>query len=159
MPAAPLTPTNRYFPPGKRKVYWLTTCANYNSPTRSELNAGTDLSAEIAAMAGFSLTDNPVDTPDMGSRFTSQVPGRQTAAGSSITCYCDTAGNDARSLLLNNASGFVVCLWEGDVTTQFMDVFPAKVDSQAMDTTVDDPGQCVFSFTITRVPAIRVAIP
>lgn len=159
MPAAPLTPTNRYFPPGKRKVYWLTTCANYNAPTRSELNAGVDLSAEIAAMAGFSLTDNPVDTPDMGSRFTSQVPGRLTSAGSSVTIYCDQNGNDARAVLTSNTAGFVVCLWEGDTTGFFMDVFPAKVDSQAMDTTVDDPGQCVFSFTITRLPAIRVAVP
>lgn len=159
MPPAPLTPTNRYFPPAKRKIYWLVTCANYNAPTRTEINAGTDLSAEIAAVAGFSLTDNPVDTPDMGSRFTSQVPGRQTAAGSSLTIYCDNAGNDARSLLLNGTSGFVLCLWEGDTTGFFMDVFPARVDSQAMDTTVDDAGQVVFSFVITRVPAIRVAIP
>jgi hypothetical protein len=159
MPPAPLTPTNRYFPPAKRKIYWLTTCSNYNAPTRGELNAGTDLSAEIAAVAGYSLTDNPVDTPDMGSRFTSQVPGRQTAAGSSLTIYCDQVGNDARALLLNGVAGFVVCLWEGDTTGFFMDVFPARVDSQAMDTTVDDPGQCVFSFTCSRVPAIRVLVP
>lgn len=159
MPATPLTATVRYFPPGKRKVYWLTSCANYLAPTRAEMNAGIDLSAEIAAMAGFSLTDNPVDTPDMGSRFTSQVPGRLTASGSSVTCYCSFTGNDARAVLLNGTAGFVLCLWEGDITGQWMDVFPVTVDSQAMDTTVDDPGQCVFSFTVSKIPAIRVAIP
>ena len=52
MPATPLTPTTRYFPPGVRKVYWVPTISNYNAPTRGELNAGTDLSAEIETMNG-----------------------------------------------------------------------------------------------------------
>ena len=44
MPPAPLNPTTRYLAVGIRKVYWVPTVANKNSPTRAELNAGTDLS-------------------------------------------------------------------------------------------------------------------
>jgi hypothetical protein len=40
-----------------------------------------------------------------------------------------------------------------------MDIFPARVVTQAVDTTVDDPGKVTISFAITRLPAINVAIP
>ena len=40
MPPSPLTATLRYIPPGTRRIYWVTTIANYLSPTRGELNAG-----------------------------------------------------------------------------------------------------------------------
>ena len=159
MPATPLTPTTRYFPPGTRKLYWVVTIANYNAPTRAELNAGTDLSAEIATMNGWSLAGSTVDTPDMGSRFTSQVPGRLTSANNDITVYLSQNSVDARTLLPRDTNGFMVCLWEGDVTGQKMDVFPARVVTQAVDTTVDDPGQVTISFAVTKIPAINLTIP
>jgi hypothetical protein len=159
MPATPLTPTIRYFPPGLRKVYWVPTIGNYLAPTRAELNAGIDLSAEVAAMSGWSVTSASVDVPDMGSRFTSQVPGRLTSATNDITCYTSQNSNDARTLLLRDTNGFVVLLWEGDVVGNKMDIFPVRVMSQAMDTTVDNAGTCVFSFAASKIPASNVVIP
>ncbi len=159
MPATPLTPTIRYFPPGTRKIYWLPACANYLAPTRAELNAGTDLSAEVAAMAGWSVTSAMVDTPDMGSRFTSQVPGRLTSSDNSVTVYTSNNSADARTLLLRDTNGFIVLLWEGDVAGQKMDVFPVRITAQGMDTTVDDPGQVTISFAATRIPASNLTIP
>jgi hypothetical protein len=159
MPATPLTPTTRYFPPGVRKVYWVPAISNYNAPTRGELNAGTDLSAEIETMTGWSLQGSTVDVPDMGSRFTSQVPGRLTSAQNDITAYMSQNSNDVRSLLPRDTNGYVVCLWEGDVTGQKMDVFPVRVVTQANDTVVDDPGKTTISFAITKLPAIYITIP
>lgn len=159
MPATPLTPTTRYFPPGIRKIYFVATIANYLAPTRAELNAGIDLSAEVSAMTGWSVTSATVDVPDMGSRFTSQVPGRLTSATNDFTCYTSQNSNDARSLLTRDLNGFIVLLWEGDIVGQKMDVFPVRVMAQAMDTTVDNPGTCVFSFAATKLPASNLAIP
>lgn len=159
MPATPLTPTVRYFPPGTRKVYWLPACSNYFAPTRAELNAGTDVSAEVSALSGWSVASATVDTPDMGSRFTSQVPGRLTSATNDITCYTSQNSNDARTLFVRDLNGFVVLLWEGDVTGLKMDVFPVRVTTQAMDTTVDNPGTCTFSFAATKIPASNLSIP
>ena len=159
MPPSPLTPTLRYFPPGTRKTYWVVTISNYNAPTRGELNAGVDLSAEIQAVSGWSLAGATVDTPDMGQRFTTQVPGRQTAATNDLTVYTSSTGNDARAVLVNNTNGYIVQLWEGDVTGQWMDVFPVRIMSQAMDSAIENAGAVVISFAVTRVPAIRVAIP
>jgi hypothetical protein len=159
MPATPLSPTTRYFPPGIRKVYFVAAISNYNAPTRAELNAGTDLSAEIETMTGWSLQGSTVDVPDMGSRFTSQVPGRLTSAQNDITMYMSQNSSDVRTLLPRDTNGFIVCLWEGDVTGQKMDVFPVRVVTQANDTTVDDPGKTTVSFAITKLPAILIAIP
>jgi hypothetical protein len=140
-------------------VYWVPTIANYLAPTRGELNAGTDLSAEIETMTGWSLQGSVVDTPDMGSTFTSQVPGRRTSPQNDITAYLSQTSNDIRSLLPQATNGFVVVLWEGDVTGQKMDVFPARVVTQANDTTVEDPGKVTISFAITKLPAIYITIP
>jgi hypothetical protein len=160
MAAPPLTPTNRYFPPGTRKVYWLPACANYlTGPTRAELNAGTDLSAEISALTGWSVVSAMVDTPDMGSRFTSQVGGRLTSASNDITCYLSQNSIDARSLLIRGTSGFVVLLWEGDVTGQKMDIFPVVITSEAPDTTTDNPGTATFTFAASKLPATNITIP
>jgi len=159
MPATPLTPTTRYFPPGTRKIYWVPTIANYLAPTRAELNAGTDLSAEVSAMSGWSVTSNTVDTPDMGSRFTSQVPGRLTSATNDVTLYNSQNSNDARSLLARDLNGYMVLLWEGDVTGQKMDVFPVRVMAQALDSATDNPGATTYSFAATKLPAINVTIP
>lgn len=159
MPATPITASTRYFPPGTRQVYWVPTIANYLSPTRAELNAGTDLSPQVDTMNGWSLTSAPVDTPDMGSRFTSQVPGRLTSSTNDITMYNDASSNDARGLLVRDINGYIVTLWEGDTTGKKMDVWPVRVMAQAMDTTVDDPGKCTFSFAVTKIPATNVTIP
>lgn len=159
MAPPPLSPTIRYFPPGTRKVYWVVTISNYLAPTRAEINAGVDLSAEISALNGWSLTSASVDTPDMGSRFTSQVPGRLSSSTNEITCYMSQNSIDARQVMTRDANGYVILLWEGDVAGQKMDVFPVRVQAQAPDSATDNPGTCTFSYAATRLPAIGITIP
>ena len=69
MVATPITATSRYIPPGTTRYYWVPTIANKAAPTRSELNAGSDLTAEISAVSGFATSSDQQDTPDLGSRF------------------------------------------------------------------------------------------
>lgn len=159
MPPTPLTATVRYIPPGTRKIYWVTTIATYTAPTRAELNAGIDLSAEVAEINGFSVTSGTVDTPDLSSRFTSKIPGPITADNSSLSFYASNTSSDVRTVLPRDTAGFVVFLWEGDVTGQRMDVFPAKVTSSALDGNMTDPEKVNVSFAITKIPASNVVIP
>jgi len=159
MPAPPLIPSTRYFAPGIRALVWVTTMANYLVPTRAEINAGTDLSAQVATINGWSLQGAMVDVPDMGSRFTSQVPGRLTSPTNDVTLYLSQNSIDGRGLLPRDTNGFMVCMWEGDVPGNKMDVFPARVVTQAVDTTVDDSGKVTISFAISRLPAINQTIP
>jgi hypothetical protein len=159
MPPSPLTATVRYVPPGTRKVYWVTTIANYLSPTRGELNAGIDLTAEIAAINGFTVESGTSDTPDLATRFTAKIPGRITAADSSISFYASSTSSDVRTVLPRDTAGFAVFLWEGDVTGQKMDIFPAKVTAESVDGNMEDPQQVNIGFAITKIPALNVTIP
>jgi hypothetical protein len=159
MPAPPLAPTTRYFPPGTRKTYWVPVISNYLAPSRAELNSGTDLSGEISAINGWAVVANMVDAPDMGSKFTSQVGGRLTSASNDLTCYLSVNSIDARSLLPRGTTGNIVHFWEGDVPGQKMSVFPVTVTSQAPDTATENVGTATFTFAASRVPAENLVIP
>lgn len=164
MAATALNPTNRYIPPGVRQYYWVPTIASKAAPTRIELDAGTDLTNEIAAVDGFTTSSDSVDAPDLGTRFTSKVPGRITADDSSMNIYIDLdGGDDVRTLLPRDEEGFVVQFPEGDDetagTTKTLNVFPVKVASNSIQTGMEDPGQTQVSFTITSEPVNNIAIP
>ena len=159
MPPSPLSSTTRYIPPGTRKIYWVTTISSYTAPTRAELNAGTDLTNEVANVNGFTVESGTVDTPDLSTRFTAKIPGRITAADSSLEFYASSNSSDVRTVLPRDTAGFVVMLWEGDVTGQRMDVFPAKVTAATVDGNMEDPEKITVAFAITKVPAQNVVIP
>lgn len=158
---ATITAAVRYFRPGTTKIYWVRTIATYTTPTRSEINAGTELANEVAEINGFTVTSESVDTPDLGSRFVSKIPGRITSEDSSLNFYASSTGfNDARSVLPRDTTGFVVFMDGGDVsTTGRMDVFPATVASHGKLRGIEDPAMTQASFTVTRVPAEDVVIP
>jgi hypothetical protein len=154
-----LTATTRYVPEGTRKFYYVPTIATYTAPTRAEINAGTDLSDEVAEVSGFTVSSASVDVPDLSSRFTGKIPGRISADDSSLTIYASSTSNDVRTVLPRDTAGFIICLWEGDVVGQKMDVFPIKVAACVPQTGTDDPGRIEVQFTITKVPAQNVVIP
>jgi hypothetical protein len=154
-----LNVTSRYVSEGTRKIYFVTTIATQASPSRAEINAGTDLTDEIAEMSGFAVSSDQAEVPDMASRFTGKIPGRITADDSSIRFYASSNSNDVRTVLPRDTAGFVLTLWEGDVPTQKMDVWPVKVGSAAVQPTIDDPASILVQFTITRIPSQNVTIP
>lgn len=159
MAATPMAATSRYFRPSVTKVYWVDTIADPDNPTRSELDAGTDLSAEIAEINGFQVTSASVDTPDFGSRFVSKVPGDITADDSSLVTYADSTSVDIRTVLQRDDNGFVVIMDEGDVVGQLMDVYPVRVASTPKLRPRSDTARIQADFTVTSQPAENITIP
>lgn len=159
MTATPLSPSQRYFPPGTRAVYWVPAIASISAPTRAELDAGTDLTGEIAAMAGFAVSSATVSTPDLRTRFAPDIPGQITATGSSITLYMSEDSTDVRELMPRDTAGFVVILWEGDVAGRKMDVYPVTVTAQPKDASVTNAAQITVDFAVTAEPAENVTVP
>jgi hypothetical protein len=159
MPPTPLNVTSRYTPPGVRKYYWITTAVTYTTPTRAEINAGKDLTAEIAEVTGFTLAGDSADTPDLASGFVGQVPARVTAADSEIVFWAGQAANDARTVFTRGTAGFIILLPEGDVAGQLMEIWPAKVKSMYVDTNMEDPAKVHVQFSITKIPAQNATIP
>lgn len=153
--------SERYFQPEISKVHFLTAiAAATHIPVRAEITAGTDLTDEIADIAGFQVTGADIATPDMGKRFTKSIPGRKTAANSSITVYADLAGADARTVLTEGLNGFMVFMDGGDVPGQPMDVYPVRVKAVGKARSVGDSAmQLVIEFTITGAPVVDEDIP
>lgn len=159
MAATPITATTRYFDVNTTKAYWVPSIANKAAPTRSELNAGTDLTPEIADLSGFSVSAEEIETPDMNSLFTSKIGGRTTAEDSSLIFYGDINGQDVTDLLSRGDDGFVVWLDGGDVTANKMDVYPVRVRSISRQRSLSDAARVLVEFSVTSEPAEGVAVP
>lgn len=159
MTATDITASDHYFRQGVSRVLWVPTIANLQAPTRSELNAGTDLSNEIAAVAGWEVTGNTEDTPALGSVFVGKVPSTTTSDNSSLTLYADRTSDDVRGLLSRGSTGYVVWMDEGDVANYLMDVFPSRVTAVSPQRDIAITGQIMVSFAIMREPAQALSIP
>lgn len=160
MPAPAITASTRYFDPETTKVYYVASIANKAAPTRAELNAGTDLSREVADITGWNVTGEQIPTPDLGTLFTSQIPGRTTSDDSSLTFYADKAGVDARGTLPRGTNGFIVWLDGGDTANNKMDVYPIRVRSNGkMRSLSNEAARIQIQFSITSEPAENVTVP
>lgn len=130
-------------------------------PTRAEITAGTEYTGQIAAIDGWSLENQPIETPDMASTFVSKIGGDDSAADSSLTFYEDDTLDDVETDLAKGTEGFVVIFSKGDVAlAKGMDVFPVTVVSNSKAYTTDnEAAKITVQFTITDRPAFNQTVP
>jgi hypothetical protein len=159
MPAGNITASTRYVRFGFTRVVFAPAVANILSPTRAEINAGTDLSNEVESVNGFQVGSAAVETPDIGSAFTSKIPGRTSADDSSITMYASSNSIDVRSLLPRGTSGFILWFDEGDVAGRKADCYPITVGSIPKDRDIEAAARIVVNVYITRTPTENFTIP
>lgn len=140
---------------------WVPTIAIQSAPTLAELNAGKDLTLQIEAVAGFSTTTASIDVPRAGTTFTGNMPGRKTAAGSSLTFYLSQTGPtvDVRSLITEGLTGFVVIFNEGIVTGGGMDVWPVRVGSVQVMQDIEAVASALIEFYVPAQPSTNLAVP
>lgn len=155
-----LPATERFFAPEISKVYFLPTIvAATHIPTRAEITAGTDLTDEIQTLSGWAQTAASIATPDWGSRFTSNIPGRTSVADSSITFYADRSGADVRAVLTELLNGYIVLADGGDDEDLLADSFPVRVASVGKVRSDSAALLITVGFTITRKPALDFELP
>lgn len=160
MAATPIIASGRYFARGLTKIYYCLTIVSIAAPTRAELNAGTDLSREVAEVNGWDITSEEIETPDLATSFTSKIPGSLSVGDSSINMYADDNGADARGVLPRGTIGNIVMLYGGDIPASKMDVFPIKVRSVGKPISLGDDAATVnLQFSITAAPAENVTVP
>lgn len=159
MSATPIITSKRYYQEGVSRVVWCPTVANVSSPTRAEINAGTDLSPEVSAASGWEVTSNTQDTPALGSVFVGKIGATTTAADSTLTFYADSTSTDVRSLLTRGLTGYILWMGEGDVANHTMDVFPVTVTAAPKDRSISATATIVVNFAITKEPSENVTIP
>ncbi|MFF9787200.1 phage tail tube protein [Streptomyces nigrescens] len=130
-------------------------------PTRAEITAGTDWTDQINAVDGWSIENQPIETPDMGSTFVSKIDGDDSAADSSLTFYEDDTLDDIESDLAKGTEGFIAIFSKGDIAAaKGLDVFPVKVASNSKAYTADnEAAQITVQFVITDRPALNQTVP
>ncbi|MEW2117689.1 hypothetical protein AB0945_21360 [Streptomyces sp. NPDC005474] len=154
----------RYMRRGVTKFLFLKAVkADDNVPVRPELVSpnATELSAAISDIEGWALENTAIDTPDMASEFTSNIPGEDKADNSSLTFYEDKVDDTLESLLSKGVEGYVVIFRKGDIPgSKSMDIFPVRVGSRAAAFTASaEPAKFKVSFAITAEPTLDAAIP
>jgi hypothetical protein len=160
MAPTPLSTTSRYISPEVTKIYWVATVATLASPTRSELDAGTDLTAEVAAATGWEITADRVAVPDLGTKFVGRISGRVNPGDAQIVFYASEDTEDVRDVLARGDQGNIFIGDGGDVTGQKARMFAVEVS--AVTPTVDVAGtegaRIMVDFSITAV-AEEVIVP
>lgn len=160
MAAPEITATTRYINPGTSVVLLVASISNILSPTRLELDAGLNVTKEVAEVSGWLMTGEAVPMPDLARLFTSSISGRISVGESSITYYADLAGVDIRSMSEVGTNSNVVWMDGGDVPGRLMDIFPTRVLSAGKTRSVDPtPGRLPVNYAITDAPAENIVIP
>ncbi|MFD7867314.1 hypothetical protein [Streptomyces sp. NPDC059783] len=147
---------------GVSKILFVETIADPGyMPTATELSGATDYSRQIAAVDGFSLENQMIETPDMASTFVSKISGDDSAADSSITFYEDATLDDIETELAKGTTGFIVHCRKGKTAgTAGMDVFPVTVSSNSAAITLDnEAAKITVAFAITDRPLLNATVP
>lgn len=157
-----LAKPKKYMRRGTSKFYFVTSiAANSMIPTRSELSSGTQFSAFIAAMDGWTVANQEIDTPDMADTYDSTIPGSDKADTSTFTFYEDEEDADLETIFAKGTTGYVVILRKGDIPgNNSMDVFPIRVASQSPQYTADnEAAKFMVTCSITSRPLQGAPVP
>jgi hypothetical protein len=158
---------SRYFRRGTSVIYFVP--GTSKPTTATAVTAGTDLTDAVAEISGFTFTNSPIPTPDMGAAFTKSIPGEDTAEDSSMTFYENPATgspeDDARTALPKGQEGFVVlvphpaAVGGPAATGDKVEIWPVISTGVNREWSAgNDPARFMVQFAITDVPDIELAL-
>ncbi len=118
-------PTGPFYRRGVTRFYFCPTVANPKAPTRAEIAAGVHLKG-VTGVSGFAITRSFIDTPDLDSDFTSNIPGERKAGESSLT-FKDKRNAESKAIraaLKEGTNGVMVYMPYGDIPTERCETWP-----------------------------------
>jgi hypothetical protein len=125
----------KYAPPGVSEVHWVTTIADPDAPTSTELNAGTDLTAFVRSLPNLPRGLNLVDVATLDSKYEKRQVGTRGGDQLDVEFLRDDATDTAAITLAEDTVGFLVVARKALATTgtfaigDEVDVYPATVGS------------------------------
>lgn len=103
-----------FFRRGTTKVFVVPTVASAALiPTAAETNAGTDISASITAMDGFTFSNEPIKTPNLSNTFDPSIPGVDSADDPKFTFNELLSGNTLQTTLAKGTVTHLVIFFAG----------------------------------------------
>lgn len=152
----------RFSRKGTTKILFAATIASTSYlPTAAEMTSATDYTKKIAAVDGFALENQEIETRDMDSTFVSKIPGDDQASDSSLTFYEDDTTDTIETDLAKGTTGFVIICRKGNVAAaKGMDVYPVRVASLSAPISADnEAAKLMVKFSITDRPLLNATVP
>lgn len=151
---------------GKTRVYWVTTIANINAPTTTELNAGIALQATLTAdgLTGLQPDTADVDTSSLASTFNTTVNGRSSFSNTRLRLKKQSGTDTIFTTLVRDTAGYLVLrrsVAESTAWTaaQGAEVYPALCGEVArMDPEPNSVERYEIPLKITASPALRAVV-
>jgi hypothetical protein len=148
---------------GKIRVYWLTACANINTPTTTELNAGMRLDQNMTADGldrSFDTAD--VDLSALSSTFDTKGVGRRTPT-IGVTIKRQTGTDAIAAALTYQAPGFLVVRDNIDANTAWTtgdkcEVYPATCKQGSKAYGPNTVQRVTIPMTVTSDPALAAVV-
>ncbi|MGW1409480.1 phage tail tube protein [Streptomyces sp. NPDC002403] len=144
------------------KILFAETIASTSyMPTLVEITGATDYTKQIAAVDGFSIENQEIETPDMDSTFVSKIPGDDSAADSSLTFWEDDTTDTIETDLAKGTVGFILIARKGKTAgAKGLDVYPVRVASNSAAVTADnEAAKLMVKFSITDRPLLNATVP
>lgn len=149
---------SRFMRKGTTKVFFATTIVDINAPSVTEMAAATNLTPQIAEISGFTFSNSPIQTPDMDTKFVSQIPGEDSTEESMIVFYEDQTSNPIRTVLAKDTTGYI-CIFSAGIAgaapanSEVCEVWPVTVSSNARRyTATNEAAQYEVKFATTAEP-------
>lgn len=146
----------RFYRRGISQIWWKAGTDVTTPPNIATIigSGGINLTADIAEIAGFTLTSGVIATPDLGARYTKTIPGEDTTPESTLTFYdTDATSNAIRSALTKDAIGYIGLLPYGTGTGKRAESWVVQVTGVNDQWTVgNDPARFIVSFAVLEVP-------
>jgi hypothetical protein len=151
---------------GKVRVYWVTTIANQNAPTTTELNAGIALQSTLTAdgLNGLNPDTADVDTSALDSTFTTNVNGRTSFSNVMLRLKKQSGTDTIFTTLVRDTAGFLVVRRSVASTTawttaQGVEVYPALCEEVSrLDPAPNTVERYEIGIKITASPSLRAAV-
>jgi hypothetical protein len=151
---------------GKTRVYWVSTIANIQAPTTTELNAGIALHSTMTAdgLNGFRPDTADVDTSALDSTFNTTVNGRTSFDNTMIRLKKQSGTDTIFTTLVRDTAGYLVVRRSVTASTawasaQACEVYPALCGEVArVDPEPNTVERYEVPMKITSSPALRAAV-
>jgi hypothetical protein len=151
---------------GKTRVSWVTSIANINAPTTTELNAGMLLQSTLTAdgLNGLQPDTADVDTSSLSSTFNTTVNGRTSFSNTSLRLKRQSGTDTIFTTLVRDTAGYLVVRRSVTESTawasaQSVEVYPALCGEVArMDPEPNTVERYEIPLKITSSPALRSAV-
>lgn len=157
--------TQRFLRAGITRMFLVPSIASATLvPTAAEVNAGTELTAEVSTVTGFSFSNQTISTPDLKSTFESEIPGKDKADASDLEMYQRKGTDTLRAAQAKGTAGFMVILFDGTAGANpaagdKADVFPVSIASNSKVISADNVAAMYkATYTITDKPAQDVVL-